>query len=100
MFEPGKRPKAALSAQTWSMEVSEKSSENSTRSVFLMGDKILVTCASGKAGLECCRALVDAGFDVYGTSRTSTGGKKISAVGVYGTSRARWPCVSPLGPPR
>jgi NAD(P)-dependent dehydrogenase (short-subunit alcohol dehydrogenase family) len=46
-----------------------------------MGDKVLVTCASGKAGLECCRALVDAGFDVYGTSRTSTGGKKISAVG-------------------
>ena len=46
------------------------------------GDKVLVTCATGKAGLECCRALVDAGFDVYGTSRTSTGGKKISAVGV------------------
>ena len=45
------------------------------------GDKVLVTCATGKAGLECCRALVDAGFDVYGTSRTSTGGKKISAVG-------------------
>ena len=64
------------------LQSSRKSSENSTRSVFLMGDKVLVTCASGKAGLECCRALVDAGFDVYGTSRTSTGGKKISAVGL------------------
>ena len=49
--------------------------------IVMPGDKVLVTCATGKAGLECCRALVDAGFDVYGTSRTSTGGKKISAVG-------------------
>jgi uncharacterized protein YbjT (DUF2867 family) len=45
------------------------------------GDKVLVTCATGKAGLECCRALVDAGFDVYGTTRNATSGTKISAIG-------------------
>ena len=44
-------------------------------------DKVLVTCATGKCGLECCRALVEAGFDVYGTTRSSTSGDKISAVG-------------------
>ena len=48
---------------------------------MVAGDKVLVTCATGKAGLECCRALVDAGFDVYGTTRSSSGGNKISAVG-------------------
>ena len=47
----------------------------------MAGDKVLVTCATGKCGLECCRALVDAGFDVYGTTRSSAGGNKISAVG-------------------
>lgn len=47
----------------------------------MAGDKVLVTCATGKAGLECARALVDQGFEVYGTTRTAANGKKISAVG-------------------
>ncbi len=45
------------------------------------GDKVLVTCATGKAGFEVCRALVDAGFEVYGTTRSAAGGAKLSAIG-------------------
>lgn len=44
-------------------------------------NRVLVTCATGKCGLECCRALVDAGFDVYGTTRSATSGARIAAVG-------------------
>ena len=43
--------------------------------------KVLVTCATGKAGLECCRALVDAGFEVYGTTRSTSGGSKLAVIG-------------------
>lgn len=46
-----------------------------------MADQVLVTCATGKAGFECCRALVDAGFEVYGTTRNSSGATKLSTVG-------------------
>ena len=42
---------------------------------------VLVTCATGKAGLECCRALVDAGYTVFGTTRSQKSGAKLSAVG-------------------
>ena len=45
-------------------------------------DVILVTCATGKAGFECCKALVDDGFDVYGCTRNAAGGKKLAAINV------------------
>ena len=42
--------------------------------------KVLVLCATGKAGRNVCRALKDAGFQVYGTTRSNT--KKLSDQGV------------------
>ena len=47
-----------------------------------MAEKVLVTCATGKAGFECCKALVDAGFDVYGCTRSEAGGKKLAEINV------------------
>jgi nucleoside-diphosphate-sugar epimerase len=32
--------------------------------------KVLVLCATGKAGRNVCKALKDAGFEVYGTTRS------------------------------
>lgn len=46
-----------------------------------MPEKVLVTCATGKAGFECCRALVDAGFEVYGTTRNYDGATKLMSIG-------------------
>lgn len=43
-------------------------------------NKVLVTCATGKAGFECCKALVDAGFDVHGTTRNAKGAKKLADI--------------------
>jgi uncharacterized protein YbjT (DUF2867 family) len=43
-------------------------------------EKVLVLCATGKAGRNVCRALIDAGFQVYGTTRSNT--KKLSDIGV------------------
>lgn len=43
-------------------------------------NKVLVLCATGKAGRNVCRALKDAGFQVYGTTRSNT--KKLSDQGV------------------
>lgn len=43
-------------------------------------NKVLVLCATGKAGRNVCRALKDAGFQVYGTTRAKT--KKFSDHGV------------------
>jgi len=42
--------------------------------------KVLVLCATGKAGRNVCRALIDAGFQVYGTTRSNA--KKLSDQGV------------------
>ena len=42
--------------------------------------KVLVLCATGKAGRNVCRALKDAGFQVFGTTRSNT--KKLSDQGV------------------
>ena len=36
--------------------------------------KVLVLCATGKMGKNVCRALVDNGFEVYGTTRNKLGG--------------------------
>jgi uncharacterized protein YbjT (DUF2867 family) len=43
-------------------------------------NKVLVLCATGKAGRNVCRALKDAGFQVHGTTRANT--KKLSDQGV------------------
>ena len=43
-------------------------------------NKVLVLCATGKAGRNVCRALKDAGFQVYGTTRANP--KKLSDKGV------------------
>ena len=43
-------------------------------------NKVLVLCATGKAGRNGCRALKDAGFQVFGTTRSNT--KKLSDQGV------------------
>lgn len=42
--------------------------------------KVLVLCATGKAGGNVCRALVEAGFQVYGTTRSNA--QKLSEQGV------------------
>ena len=34
-------------------------------------EKVLVLNATGKAGRNVCRALLEAGFEVYGTTRSS-----------------------------
>lgn len=39
----------------------------------MSGEKILVLNATGKVGRNACRALKEAGFDVYGTTRSNTG---------------------------
>lgn len=38
----------------------------------MSGDKVLVLNATGKVGRNTCRALKEAGFDVYGTTRSNT----------------------------
>lgn len=43
-------------------------------------EKVLVLCATGKAGRNVCRALIEAGFKVYGTTRSNT--QKLSHLGV------------------
>lgn len=48
-----------------------------------MGEaKVLVLAATGKVGQGVCRALKEAGFDVFGTSRTAKSGQRLAAVGV------------------
>ena len=37
-----------------------------------MGEKVLVYCASGKCGRNVCRALIENGFEVYGTTRSKS----------------------------
>ena len=43
-------------------------------------EKVLVLCATGKAGRNVCRALIEAGFQVYGTTRSNT--QKLSDLAV------------------
>lgn len=38
----------------------------------MAADKVLVLCATGKVGRNVCRALAEAGFEVYGTSRSQS----------------------------
>lgn len=38
----------------------------------MSGEKVLVLNATGKVGRNACRALKEAGFDVYGTTRSNT----------------------------
>ena len=40
----------------------------------MSAEKILVLCATGKVGRNVCLALVQAGFDVYGTTRSRSAG--------------------------
>jgi len=47
-----------------------------------MSNEVLVTCATGKVGLQTCKALKAEGFEVYGTTRTALSGKKLTAIGV------------------
>ena len=47
-----------------------------------MPEKVLVTNATGKAGRECCRALSDAGYTVFGTTRSEHSGKSLTNIGV------------------
>ena len=47
-----------------------------------MSEKVLVTNATGKAGRECCRALSDAGYTVFGTTRSEHSGKSLTNIGV------------------
>lgn len=46
----------------------------------MSSNKVLVLCATGKAGRNVCRALKDAGFEVYGTTRSNT--QKLSDQGI------------------
>jgi uncharacterized protein YbjT (DUF2867 family) len=46
----------------------------------MVNDRVLVLCATGKAGRNVCLALVEAGFDVYGTTRSAPG--PLAALGV------------------
>lgn len=43
-------------------------------------DKVLVLCATGKAGRNVCRALVEAEFEVYGTTRSQS--STLASIGV------------------
>ena len=45
-----------------------------------MSEKVLVLCATGKIGVNSCRALKEAGFEVYGTSRSKGA---IASQGIY-----------------
>mmetsp|Transcript_27198 Transcript_27198/g.54398 ORF Transcript_27198/g.54398 Transcript_27198/m.54398 type:complete len:308 (-) Transcript_27198:173-1096(-) len=47
-----------------------------------MSNKVLVTAATGKAGFKSCLALIDEGFEVYGTTRSSSGAEKLTAAGI------------------
>lgn len=46
----------------------------------MFAEKVLVLCATGKVGRNLCLALVEAGFDVYGTTRSQ--GEYLSSIGV------------------
>jgi len=39
----------------------------------MVNDRVLVLCATGKVGRNVCLALGEAGFDVYGTTRSASG---------------------------
>lgn len=49
--------------------------------------KVLVLCATGKAGSQVCKALTVAGFDVYGTSRSGKSTEDFKAVACNYTVR-------------
>lgn len=48
-------------------------------------NKVLVTCATGKAGYNTCLALAQAGFEVFGTTRTEASGARLAKIGVIPT---------------
>ena len=47
----------------------------------MSSDKVLVLCATGKAGRNVCTALKEAGFEVFGTTRSTT--SSLSARGIH-----------------
>ena len=47
-----------------------------------MDNKVLVLCATGKAGKGICQGLLERGFEVYGTTRSPSGGAALSKLGV------------------
>lgn len=47
----------------------------------MTGEKILVLNATGKVGRNTCRALIEAGFDVFGTSRSNS--DELTKLGVH-----------------
>lgn len=47
----------------------------------MSGDKVLILNATGKVGRNTCRALKEAGFDVYGTTRSNTA--ELTRLGVH-----------------
>lgn len=53
---------------------------SSTQGVDISAEKVLVLNATGKVGRNVCRALLEAGFDVYGTTRSSNGPLKKGVV--------------------
>ena len=49
---------------------------------FSITPKVLVLCATGKAGFNVCKALVDEGFEVHGTTRSDRGSEALLKIGV------------------
>ena len=54
------------------------------KSIFLhnMAETVLVLCATGKMGLGVARGLKDKGFDVYGTTRSSSKSPVLTSYGI------------------
>ena len=48
----------------------------------MSNNKVLVTAATGKAGLQSCMALKDQGFEIFGTTRSESGAEKLKKIGV------------------
>ena len=44
--------------------------------------KVLVLCATGKAGKGICQGLLQRGFEVHGTTRAAAGAATLAKLGV------------------
>ena len=57
--------------------------------------KVLVLCATGKSGKGICQGLVQRGFEVHGTTRSTSGKSMLEKIGVKPIVDLDWKVAGP-----